>query len=323
MRDARGRARMRMLMARRPARPLGRALDVSLAALLCVGLVVSALPTVKDLLAQVRAQQVITSMSNRADQTYDPERMDSLRQAQTYNLRMGGEGASIHNGSLGGCNGGEADILGLADDSMSEEVAPYEQQLAMSDGPAMCWVEIPAISLHEPVYHGTSDEALASGVGHVEGTSLPVGGLSSHCVLAAHSGMQNTRMFDELDLIGPGDLFVIHTLGDAYCYEVYQTEVLLPQQVEERCLVTRGEDLCTLMTCTPYGINTHRLLVHGRRVAYRPNIAQPQHTYSTVLVNSRTRPLLVLAAALGGLVVLAFVARRIGRARRLGWQAYG
>lgn len=315
MRTAQARRRMGAQAHRHSPRPQSRVADSALVLLFCVGLVVASLPALRDLSSQLRSRQVLTSMSSETDLTYDTARMEQLRQAQAYNRRLGGSDALVQNGGLGGCNGGTNDILDLADELDAGAIADYDLQLLETGGPAMCWLEIPAIQLCEAVYHGTTDESLASGVGHLESSSLPVGGRSSRCVLAAHSGMRNRRMFDELDRLSMGDHLVIRTLGDAYCYEVYETEVLLPQEVEEHCRISAGEDLCTLMTCTPYGINTHRLLVHARRVAFDPQRDRQASGMRTLLLNSRTKPLITLAGVLGGIALATFL---VGRGTRKG-----
>ena len=129
----------------------------------------------------------------------------------------------------------------------------------------MAYIEIPKINLKMLVYHGTSDEVLAVGAGHLEGTSLPVGGPTTHCVITAHSGMKTMKAFDELRLLEVGDCFTVTTLGTSYEYEVESIETVLPYETESLGIV-EGEDRVTLVTCTPYGINDHRLLVHGVRI---------------------------------------------------------
>ena len=129
----------------------------------------------------------------------------------------------------------------------------------------MSWVEIPSIDVSMPIYHGTSEEVLMAGVGHLEGTSLPVGGTSTHCVLTAHSGMRNLSMFDDIHSLEPGDLVLLHTMNKTLAYKMVDSEVVLPEEMES-LTIEPGADKVTLVTCTPYGINSHRLLVRGHRV---------------------------------------------------------
>ena len=143
----------------------------------------------------------------------------------------------------------------------------YAEQLTV--GGVMCYVDIPKISVYLPVQHGTGAETLEKSVGHVVGTSLPVGGSSTHAVLSAHSGMASSKLFSDIDQLEKGDIFYIHVLGDTLAYEVDSINTVLPTdtsllQIEE------GKDLVTLVTCTPFGVNTHRLLVRGHRVPYVP-----------------------------------------------------
>ena len=143
----------------------------------------------------------------------------------------------------------------------------YAEQLTV--GGVMAYVDIPKISVYLPVQHGTEAETLERAVGHVLGTSLPVGGESTHAVLSAHSGMASSKLFSDIDQLTEGDIFYIHVLGEVLAYEVDSINIVLPTdtsllQIEE------GEDLVTLVTCTPFGINTHRLLVRGHRVPYTP-----------------------------------------------------
>ena len=143
----------------------------------------------------------------------------------------------------------------------------YAQQLTV--GGVMCYIDIPKINVYLPVQHGTGAETLEKSVGHVVGTSLPVGGGSTHSVLSAHSGMASSKLFSDIDQLAEGDTFYIHVLGDTLAYRVDAIHTVLP--TDTRLLqIEDGKDLVTLVTCTPFGINTHRLLVRGHRVPYVP-----------------------------------------------------
>ena len=123
---------------------------------------------------------------------------------------------------------------------------------------------IPSISVDLPIYHYTTEEPLSHGVGHVVNTSVPIGGDSTHSVLAGHTGLPTARLFDRLDELKKGDWFIVRVLGEDHAYKVYSTEVVLPSEVDS-LTTEEGRDLVTLVTCTPYGVNTHRLLVHAER----------------------------------------------------------
>lgn len=149
-----------------------------------------------------------------------------------------------------------------------EELKDYESQLNVTGTGMMGYIEIEQINCKLPIYHGTDAEVLQIAVGHIEGSSLPVGGESTHCVLSGHRGLPSAKLFTQLDKLVEGDLFVIHTLNEILTYEVDQIRIVLPDELDELRIV-EGEDLCTLVTCTPYGVNTHRLLVRGHRVPNR------------------------------------------------------
>ena len=150
-----------------------------------------------------------------------------------------------------------------------QEQAEYEALLDISGNGVMGYIEIPGIHCSLPIYHGTDEAVLQVAVGHVVGSSLPVGGEGSHCVLSGHRGLPSAKLFTDLDQMEEGDLFMLYVLGETLTYEVDQITVVLPEEVNELELI-EGEDYCTLVTCTPYGINTHRMLVRGRRTENLP-----------------------------------------------------
>ena len=144
---------------------------------------------------------------------------------------------------------------------------PYAEQLTV--GGVVCYIDIPKINVYLPVQHGTGAETLEKSVGHVVGTSLPVGGSSTHAVLSAHSGMASSKLFSDIDQLAEGDTFYIHVLGDTLAYKVDSIHTVLPTDTSQ-LQIEDGKDLVTLVTCTPFGVNTHRLLVRGHRVPYVP-----------------------------------------------------
>lgn len=143
----------------------------------------------------------------------------------------------------------------------------YAQQLTV--GGVMAYVDIPKINVYLPVQHGTDADTLERAVGHVVGTSLPVGGSSTHAVLSAHSGMASSKLFSDIDQLAVGDTFYIHVLGEVLAYKVDTIHTVLPTDTS-LLQIEDGKDLVTLVTCTPFGVNTHRLLVRGHRVPYTP-----------------------------------------------------
>ena len=147
-------------------------------------------------------------------------------------------------------------------DAQKEE---YEKLLDISGVGIMGYLEIPELNMSLPIYHGTEESVLQIAAGHLEWSSLPVGGESSHCVISGHRGLPSAKLFTDLDKLQEGDVFVLRVLDEALTYEVDQIRVVEPSQVSDLEIV-EGSDLCTLVTCTPYGINTHRLLVRGHRI---------------------------------------------------------
>ena len=191
---------------------------------------------------------------------------------------------------------------------------PYVEQLTV--GGVMAYVDIPKINVYLPVQHGTDADTLENSVGHVVGTSLPVGGSSTHAVLSAHSGMASSKLFSDIDQLEQGDNFYIRVLGDTLAYEVDVIHTVLPTdtsllQIEE------GEDLVTLVTCTPFGINTHRLLVRGHRIPYTPEQATTAAAEKPAASSWTRHYLTGLAIGLGAVAVVGgayFLVRRVGHA---------
>ena len=146
-----------------------------------------------------------------------------------------------------------------------EQKKEYYELLDITGIGIMGYIEIPAISVTIPIYHGTSDAVLQIAVGHLDWTSLPVGGESTHCVLSGHRGLPSARLFTNLDKLVVGDIFALRILDEVLTYEVDQILIVEPDETDE-LLIEEGKDYCTLVTCTPYGINTHRILLRGHRV---------------------------------------------------------
>lgn len=144
---------------------------------------------------------------------------------------------------------------------------PYAGLLNINGDGSMGYITIPAINVELVIYHGTEEDVLQKGVGHLQGSSLPVGGIGSHCVLSAHTGLNNKKLFTDLDQLRDGDIFYIHVLGEILAYQVDQIKIVLPEDTED-LMIDSQQDYVTLVTCTPYGINTHRLLVRGTRIPY-------------------------------------------------------
>lgn len=156
---------------------------------------------------------------------------------------------------------------GYSMEALEKASQNYEGQLDVTGTGIMGYVNIPKINVNLPIYHGTTAETLEQGIGHLLGSSLPVGGTSTHAVLTAHSGMASQKMFSDLNLLEEGDIFHVEVLDEMLTYEVVAINTVLPENTELLGIVS-GEDLCTLVTCTPFGVNSHRLLVCGSRIDY-------------------------------------------------------
>ena len=169
-----------------------------------------------------------------------------------------------------------------------EQKAAYEQLLNVSGLGIMGYIEIPSIDCSLPIYHGTEESVLQIAIGHLEWSSLPVGGESTHCVLSGHRGLPSAKLFTNLDKLQEGDVFMLRVLDEVLTYEVDQILIVEPQEIAA-LQIAEGEDYCTLVTCTPYGINSHRLLVRGHRIENAPEARLVRVTADAVQIE----PLLV------------------------------
>ena len=159
----------------------------------------------------------------------------------------------------------------------------YHSQLDFADKGIMGYIEIPLIDVHLPIYHGTDEKVLQVAVGHLEWTSLPVGGESTHCVLSGHRGLPSAKLFTDLDQLREGDTFLLHILDETLTYEVDQILIVEPHETDD-LLIQEGKDLCTLVTCTPYGVNSHRLLVRGHRIANQEEAVELRVTADAIQI---------------------------------------
>lgn len=247
-------------------------------------------PLVGELLSKKYHSDIETTYTAAIEDTDDAVLTAQRGTAEQYNAML--SGATITEGGA------------------SAPPLAYAQQLTV--GGVMAYVDIPKINVYLPVQHGTDVDTLERAVGHVVGTSLPVGGSSTHAVLSAHSGMASSKLFSDIDQLTEGDVFYIHVLGEVLAYQVDNIATVLPTdtsllQIEE------GKDLVTLVTCTPFGINTHRLLVRGHRVPYTPE-QEAEVAETQKVTSSWTRHYLTgLGTGLGTVAVIGggyFLIRR-------------
>lgn len=191
----------------------------------------------------------------------------------------------------------------------------YNEVLNMDDG-VMCSLEIPKIDLNLPVYHGTSEEVLRKGVGHLETTALPIGGENRRCVLTGHRGLPSAELFTRLDEMEIGDYFYIHILDQTLAYQVNDIQTVKPEELQNIDVAPKGQDLVTLITCTPYGVNTHRLLVTGERTDHMPEPKEEEIPLTTRLMPWRYY--IAGGAAALGVIAAVMITMKILRYRKYG-----
>ncbi len=223
----------------------GRFTTIILFIILLVGLGIMLYPVISDWWNSMHQSRAVATYAETVS-TIDRELYERLlAEAEEYNRELSN--------------------IGLRWQMSDEELEKYEDMLRIDESGIMGYIQIEKIDCLLPIYHGTDEAVLQIGVGHIEGSSLPVGGAGSHCILSGHRGLPTARLFTDLDKLVEGDTFVIRTLDEVYTYQVDQIRIVLPSDLSDLRIVG-GEDYCTLVTCTPYGINTHRMLVRGRRI---------------------------------------------------------
>lgn len=244
--------------------PLGA---IAVALVFLVGLGVLLYPAFSDLWNQRRQERLISSYIERVGTLSPEDHSAEFAAAREYNA---GLRPDFHDAFTG---------------DVPPESDPYWALLDPDGSGVMGYLEIPSISVRLPIYHGTGEEVLQHGVGHLAGTSLPVGGAGTHSVLSGHRGLPSALLFTDLDRLAAGDRFYLYILGERLTYAVDSIAVVEPDQVDSLLPVGDG-DYVTLLTCTPYGVNTHRLLVRGSRIADEPETAVTQVTAVQQVVRS-------------------------------------
>ena len=214
--------------------------------MILAGLSLLLYPTVSNYILSLSFRQTITDYREGITKLDDSSYDTLLTEARAYNERLAAKGSNMR-------------------DPTEEELPEYYSLLDPTGTGVMGYVVIPKINVSLPIYHGTDDTALQGGIGHLPGTSLPVGGEGTHAIISGHRGLPSSRLFTDIDQLVVGDTFSLRVLNETLFYEVDQIITILPSELGKQ-RIEAGEDYCTLLTCTPYGINTHRLLVRGRRI---------------------------------------------------------
>ena len=246
-------------------------------------------PTVSNLWNRAHQSHAIATYTKQVEKLDDSQNKEMLKAASKYNKSLLKK----------------SDHWKLS----KKDKKRYESLLDVSGTGIMGYIEVPKIDCSLPIYHGTDEGALQIAIGHLEGSSLPVGGKSTHCVLSGHRGLPSARLFTDLDQMEEGDIFVLNVLGRKLAYEVDQIKVVLPDEMSDLEIV-QGKDLCTLVTCTPYGINTHRLLVRGHRTKYI------EETVVRVQKEAEKKETGIWLLAGGGAVFLIIIIIVVGKRRR-------
>jgi sortase A len=232
------------------------------AVIVLIGINVLFYPQLSNYINAKNGSRVIASYNDAVAQLDDTDYSAYLKAAQEYNTRLASKHASVQ----------DAFSVGEGDENHAGE---YWSLLDVDGDGVMGYIEIKEINISLPIYHGTDDAVLAAGAGHLQGSSLPVGGENTHTVISAHTGLPSAEYFTDIDQLKTGDTFVLHVLNETLTYQVDQILTVLPDEVDALGIVSGG-DYATLVTCTPYGINDHRLLVRGKRIANLPEDSDSQ-----------------------------------------------
>ena len=219
---------------------------ISLAVILLVGLALLLYPAVADYANSVQSNTVIAEYQEKVDELDEDIYASILEQVREHNAYI-------------------AENMPYIARLSEERRKIYNELLDLTGTGIMAYIDIPKVNVFLPIYHGTSDSVLSMGIGHFEGSSLPIGGESVNTVLSGHSGLPSAKLFTDLDQLVIGDTFIIRVLNEALVYEVDKIDVVQPRELENLHII-EGMDYCTLTTCTPYGINTHRLAIRAHRI---------------------------------------------------------
>ena len=224
--------------------------------MIVVGLGIILFPLISNQVNEIHYQEVIGTYDDTVTQKTEIENNQMLIKAREYNSSLS-----------------STKIVDVFQNPVQTNSSEYLSILNVDDNGMMGYISIPKIDVRIPIYHGTSSDILQKGVGHLEGSSLPVGGESTHAILSAHRGLPSSRLFTDLDQLKEGDIFYIYVLDEVLAYQVDQVLVTEPSETEALKIVD-GKDYITLVTCTPYAVNTHRLLVRGERIEYNKQVEE-------------------------------------------------
>ena len=279
-----------------------RVRDILPILVILAGLLVLLYPTISNYLVEQNASRAVASYDATVVDMGQEQREQMLADARTYNGALAASSGVTHQAPEGG------EPAQVGEDA-------YEDLLNLNGDGMMGYIIIPKMNVELPIYHTVEERVLQVGVGHMESSSLPVGGESTHAALSGHRGLPSAKLFTDLDQMEAGDQFFIKVLGETLAYEVHEVETVLPTETESLA-IQQGQDLVTLITCTPYGINSHRLLVHAHRIPYEPQMDEAIEQVGGFI--NIPLPYLALIIALAALAVfgIVFKVRTMRRDRR-------
>lgn len=264
----------------------------------CVSLGFILYPYISNFVYEHQKDGIVNAVEQEMQPTNKDKYKDIIKNAQKYN-------DELVNGAI--------QLKDPFDETAIEEDAnDYNSQLCMTEDGVMGILKIPCIDVSLPIYHGTTADVLERGVGHLQGTSLPIGGKSTHSVLTGHSGLSSAKLFTDLTALKEGDLFFLYVAGRTLAYEVDDISVVLPEEMA-KLTVEKDKDYCTLVTCTPYGVNTHRLLVRGKRIPYSEQ--KEKEAEKTVRktesqwMKEYTKSIIIAAVSFIGLLIILIIWR--------------
>ena len=264
--------------------------------MIVVGLGIILYPLISNQLSKMNYQKVIDNYQNTVHQKKNSQNEQFINEARAYNHALT-----------------STNIVDVFQNPKSESSNEYLSILNINNNGMMGYISIPKIDVRIPIYHGTSSDILQKGVGHLEGSSLPVGGESTHAILSAHRGLPSSRLFTDLDQLKEGDIFYIYVLDEVLAYQVDQVLVTEPSETEALKIVD-GKDYITLVTCTPYAINTHRLLVRGERIEYNEQVEKDiEVDYALSTADIVLYISLVIALLLIVVAIICFIKSRKNR----------
>ena len=269
--------------------------NIFLVLMLLIGLSLILYPSVSDYWNSFHQSRAIASYAE-AVADIDNEKYEALWQsAVAYNEQLS--------------------ELGVQWEPTEEQLEAYRRELDVTGTGIMGYIEIQKINCFLPIYHSTEESVLQIAIGHIEGSSLPVGGPGTHCILSGHRGLPSARLFTDIDQLAEGDTFVLRTLDETLTYQVDQIRIVLPYELDD-LKIEPGRDYCTLVTCTPYGVNTHRLLVRGHRVENAPEARQIRVTGDAFMIDSLVVAPLVALPILLILFIALLVNSAVKKGRR-------